>query len=84
MGTGPVEESSVAVWVGDVSLTLSAPVHIVRPTPVGTLTHGPCLDGNDQLPRHISRVYYFVGMSCGRWCSRDDYSHIGESSDAKR
>ena len=28
-GTGLVEESSVAVWVGDVSLTLSALVHCV-------------------------------------------------------
>ena len=28
-GTGLVEESSVAVWVSDVSLTLSSPVHCV-------------------------------------------------------
>ena len=25
------------------------------PTPVGALTHGPGLDGNDPLPRHVSR-----------------------------
>ena len=53
------------------------------PTPVGALSYGSGLDGNDPLPRHISRVYYFVGTSCGRWCSRDDYSHMGGSSDAK-
>ena len=29
MGTGLVEESNVAVWVGDVSLTLSALAHSV-------------------------------------------------------
>ena len=51
--------------------------------PVGALTHWPGLDGNDPLPRHISRVYFFVGTSCGRWCSRDDYSHMVGNSDAK-
>ena len=53
-----VEESIVAAWVGDVSLTLSAPVHCVGPTAFGALSHGSGLDSNDPLPRHISRVYY--------------------------
>ena len=53
------------------------------PTPVGALTYGPSLDGDDLLPRHVSRVYYFLGTSCGRQCSRDDYSHMGGNSDAK-
>ena len=63
MGTGLVEESSVAVWVGDVSLTLSAPTHSVGPTPVGALSHGPGLEGNDPLPRHIPRVVLYLGMA---------------------
>ena len=53
------------------------------PTPVGALTHGPGLDGNDPLPKHISRGYYFLGTSSGRWCSRDGSSHMGGSKDAK-
>ena len=28
------------------------------PTPIGALSLGSGLDGNDPLPRHISRVYY--------------------------
>ena len=66
-----VEEGSVAVWVGDVSLTLSAPTHCVGPTPVGALSHGPGLDGNDPLPRHVSRVIiiFIVGMADLVWCS---------------
>ena len=55
-GTGLVEESSVAVWVGNVSLTLSAPTQCVGPTPVSALSHRPGLDGNDPLLRHTSRV----------------------------
>ena len=58
-GDGFGEENSVAVGVGDVSLTLSAPVSCVGPTPVGALFHGPGLDGNDPLPRHISRDYSY-------------------------
>ena len=57
-GTGLVEESSVAIWVGDVSLTLSAPTHCVGPTPVSALSHGPGMDSNNPLPIHILRVYY--------------------------
>ena len=64
--TGLVEEISMTVWVGDVSLTLSAPFIVWDPTSVGALTHGPGLDGNDPLPRRISRVYYLIGTSCGR------------------
>ena len=71
MGTGLVEESSVAVWVGDISLTLSAPTHCVGPTPVGALSHGPGMDGNDPLPRHIARVIiiFILGMADLVWCS---------------
>ena len=62
MGMGLVEESSVAVWVGDVFLTLSAPVHMWDPTPVGALSHGSGLDGNYPVLRHISGII-IVGMA---------------------
>ena len=60
------------------------PVLIVwDPTPVGALSHGSDLDGNDLLPRHVSSVYYLLGTFYEWWCSQNDYSYIGGSSDAK-
>ena len=84
-GTGLVEESSVAVWVGDVSLTLSAPTHSVGPTPVGALSHGPGMDGNDPLSRHISRVIIIFIFRNGRpsLVLGDDHSLMGGSDDMK-
>ena len=52
------------------------------PTPVGALSHGSSLEGNDPLPRHTSRVYYI-------WNGRpslvlgDDHSHMGGNDDMK-
>ena len=68
MGTGLLEESSVGAWVGDVSLTLSASVHVWDPTPVGALSHGSGLDGNDPLPRHIYGIIV-LGMADLVLCS---------------
>ena len=82
-GTGLVEESSVAVWVGDVSLTLSAPTHCVGPTPIGALSHGPGMDGNDPLPRHISRGVLYLGNGRPSLVLGDDHSHMGGSDDMK-
>ena len=50
---------------------------------MSALTHGPSLDGNDPISRHVSMLYYLLGMPSGHWCSWDDYSNIGVSSDAK-
>ena len=66
MGTALVEENNVAIWVGDVSLTLSVLVHCVDPTPVGAVTHGPGLHGDKPLLRHLSRVYYLLRTPSGR------------------
>ena len=33
--------------------------------------------------QRLDEVLLFVGTSSGRLCSRDDYSHMGGSSDAK-
>ena len=73
----------MAVWVGDVSLTLSAPTHCVGPTPVGALSHGPGLDGNDPLPRHTSRVVYYLGNGRLSLVLGDDHSLMGGSDDMK-
>ena len=79
MGIGLVEESSVAVWVGDVSLTLSTLVYCVGSNARQCPDTWASLDGNDLLPRHVSRVYYLLGTSRGRWWSWDDYSHMMQS-----
>ena len=73
----------MAVWVGDVSLTLSAPTHCVGPTPIGALSHGPSLDGNNPLPRHTSRVVYYLGNGRLSLVLGDDHSHMGGSDDMK-
>ena len=76
-GTGLVVESVVAVWVGDISLTLFHPLLIVwDPTPVSALSHGSGLEGNDPLPRHTSRVYY-VRNGRPSLVLGDDHSHMG-------
>ena len=72
----------MAVWVGDVSLTLSAPTHYVGPTPVGALSHGPGMDGNDPLLRHISRVN-IIRNGRPSLVLGDDHSHMGGSDDMK-
>ena len=52
------------------------------PTPVGALTHGPGLDGNDPLPRHVSRdIFIRNGRPC--FVLGDDHSHMGGSDDMK-
>ena len=58
MGMGMVEESNAAVWVGDISLTFPPLFIVWDPMPVGALTCRPGLDGNEPLPKHVSRVYY--------------------------
>ena len=52
------------------------------PTPIGALAHGSSLDGNDLLPRHVSREYYIMN---GRpsLVLGDDHSHMGGSDDMK-
>ena len=84
-GTGLVVESSVAIGVGDVSLTLSTPVHCVGSTPVSALSHGYGLDGNDPLPRHIYGISFIIMSRNGRssLVLRDDHSLMGGSDDMK-
>ena len=52
------------------------------PTPIGALTHGPSLDGNDLLLRHVSRVYYDRNDRASLVLG-DDHSHMGRSDDIK-
>ena len=52
------------------------------PTPVGALSHGSGLDGNDPLPRHISGDYY-IRNDRPSLVLRDDHSHMGGSDDMK-
>ena len=52
------------------------------PTPVGALSHGSGLDGNDPLPRHVSRdIFIRNGRPC--FVLGDDHSHMGGSDDMK-
>ena len=53
------------------------------PTPVGALSLGPGLDGNDPLPRHASRVVYYLGNGRLSLVLGDDHSHMGGSDDMK-
>ena len=53
------------------------------PTPVGALSHGPGLDGNDPLPRHASRVVLYLGNGRLSLVLGDDHSHMGGSDDMK-
>ena len=52
------------------------------PTPVGALTHGPSLDGNDPLARHVSTIHYDRN---GRpiLVLRNNHPHIGGNDDMK-
>ena len=68
MGIGLVEESNMAIWVGDVSLTLSALAHCVGSNACRGLSHGFALDGNDLTPRHVSKVL-MIGMANLVLCS---------------
>ena len=52
------------------------------PTPVGALSHGSGLEGNDPLLKHTSRVYY-VRNGRPSLMLGDDHSHIGGSDDMK-
>ena len=52
------------------------------PTPVGALSHGSGLDGNDPLPRHVSRDYY-IRNGRPSLVLGDDHSHMGGSDDMK-
>ena len=52
-------------------------------TPVGALSHGPGLDGNDPLPRHTSRVVLYLGNGRPSLVLGDDHSHTGGSDDMK-
>ena len=52
------------------------------PTPVGALSHGSGLEGNDPLPRQTSRVYY-IRNGRPSLVLRDDHSHMGGSDDMK-
>ena len=52
------------------------------PTPVGALSHGSGLDGNDPLPRHVSREYY-IRNGKPSLVLRNDHSLMGGSDDMK-
>ena len=52
------------------------------PTPVGALSHGSGLDGNDLLPRHVSRDDY-IRNGRPSLVLGDDHSHMGGSDDMK-
>ena len=52
------------------------------PTPVGALSHGSSSDGNDPLPRHVSRVA-MIGMADLALCSRTITLLWGKSDDMK-
>ena len=53
------------------------------PTPVGALSHGPGLDGNDPLPRHTSTVVLYLGNGRPSLALGDGHSHMGGSDDMK-
>ena len=55
------------------------------PTPIGALSYGPGMEGNDPLPRHISRVIIIFLFRNGRpsLVLEDDHSHMGGSDDMK-
>ena len=52
------------------------------PTPVGALSHGSGLDGNDPLPRHVSREYY-IRNGRPSLVLGDYHSLMGGSDDMK-
>ena len=52
------------------------------PTPVGAMSHGSGLDGDDMLPRHVSRVI-IIGMAEPSLMLRDNHSLMGWSDDMK-
>ena len=52
------------------------------PTPIGALSHGSGLDGNDPLPRHISWDYY-IRNDRPSLVLGDEHSHMGGSDDMK-
>ena len=51
------------------------------PTPVGALSHGSGLNGNDPLPRHV--FGFIIRNSRPSLVLRDDHSHMGGSNDMK-
>ena len=51
-------------------------------SPVGALSHGSRLEGNDLLPKHTSRVYY-IRNDRPSLVLGDDHSHMGGSDDIK-
>ena len=51
------------------------------PTPVGALSHGSGLDGNDPLPRHVSG--FIIRNGRPSLVLGDDHSHMGGSDDMK-
>ena len=61
------------------------PCSFVGPTPVGALTHGSGLDGNDPLPRHISGISFIIMSRNGRssLVLGDNHSLMGGSDDMK-
>ena len=61
------------------------PCSFVGPTPVGALTHGSGLDGNDPLPRHVSGITTMLMSRNGRpsLVLGDDHSLMGGSDDMK-
>ena len=52
------------------------------PTPIGALSHGSSLEGNDPLLKHTSRVYY-IRNGRPSLVLRDDHSHLGGSDNMK-
>ena len=51
------------------------------PTPVGALSHGSGLDGNDPLLRHASE--FIIRNKRPSLVLGDDHSHMGGSDDMK-
>ena len=51
------------------------------PTPIGALSHGSGLDGNDPLPRHVSG--FIIRNGRPSVVLGDDHSHMGGSDDMK-
>ena len=51
------------------------------PTPVGALSHGSGLDGNDPLPRHVSG--FIIRNDRPSFVLGDDHSLMGGSDDMK-
>ena len=51
------------------------------PTPVGALSHGSGLDGNDPLPNHVSG--FIIRNGRPSLVLGDDHSHMGGSDDMK-